>query len=257
MVSYANKLLTLGAGSSSEPEEEGLLATTEEEHHESAAPPPHVLAAAHSLFAIQRGRPAATDAEAMEYVHAMMAARAATAPPTGAEASLSIPPNVLSAATNLFEAHHGRKASSASEALECVRGLVPKVKEVVARELEQPATDCAPSSSTEEATTHSQQRAQMRTESQISIGVGNGRGEPDACANCGHPVCSFDRTCQRCGQTVLASAEAAARAASRAGAQSALEARCDALERSGCCRLFGACFGATPCAIRRALLVGK
>ena len=240
-----NKFLTLGAGSSSQPEEEGLLATLEEEQHESAGAPPHVLKAAHSLFAIQRGRPAATDAEAMEYVHAMVAARSATALPTIEEAEVSIPPNVLAAAMNIFEAHHGRKASSAPEALEYVQGLVPKVKEVVARQLEQPVADAEPSSSTEEAT--NSQRAQTTTD----------LGEPDACANCGHPVCTFDRTCQRCGQPVVASAEAAARAASRAGTQSDLEARCDALERSWCCWLFGLCLGATPCAIRRALLIGK
>ena len=94
----------------------------------TSGPPPNVVAAAHSLFEREHGRPAVSDAEALSFVQGMVASRAAAASAAASSqaASEGVPPNVVAAAHGLFERHHGRKPTSDAEAMGFASELVAR-----------------------------------------------------------------------------------------------------------------------------------
>lgn len=271
-MSYANFLIS---GKASNPEQQSLLTTLDEDSESSTTGhatmvPSNVSAAALSLFSIQHGRPAASDEEAMDYVRTMVAARSTT--PVSLDRSSNAPPNVQEAAHNIYQSHHGRRAATAAEAIQYAQSLVSKVKRQ--SHAQQPADLAAPTApDAAEAAEHEAAARNEETSPVLStttrstfdvddekIPAENVLAEnvllvdeaPVACTSCGYPVCTFDRTCSKCGKPVLPMASVVG-SGEAAGRRTSLDVRCDAWEQSSCCRLFATCFGATPCAIRRAL----
>lgn len=80
--------------------------------------PPNVLEAARNLYLQQNGVAAPTDRDALTFVQGLAASRQrAEQALSPASCAAGVPANVLCAASNLFQTHHGRPASSAAEAL--------------------------------------------------------------------------------------------------------------------------------------------